>query len=260
MSTYNFDPVTPWPMPAREDCAFYTCMDIVPGESIEGVNWDIRGKFPGYIGNYPVAGKHVLDVGTASGFLAFSAEEAGAASVTAVDARHAQEFNRIPFKGSRYIEDRQGWIDDTDHYLTQLKNSFWYSWHKRRSKVEVVYTPVSDYWRWNRKFDVVIAGAIVEHISDPIPFLASLAGLASEAVIIAFTPVLPDEKLVMQAMNKWDNPAFNYSWWEISLGLYKTIFVNLGFSVELAPAQALCHEYDPPLMVDRPTIIARRLP
>lgn len=246
-------------MPARENCAFYTCMEVVPGETVEEVNWDIRDRFEDYIGGYPLAGKTVLDVGTASGFLAFSAEEAGASHVTAVDARHAREFNRIPFKGTKYTDDREGWIADTEVYLNQLKNSFWYTWHKRRSKIEVVYTPAATLWGWERQFDVVIAGAIVEHVSDPIPFVANLASLAREALIIAFTPVLPDETLEAHAMNGWDNPAFNYSWWAVSIGTYKRILTNLGFSCELAAAKALCNEYDPPLLVERPTIIAKRL-
>lgn len=259
MHDTNFSPIRPWPKPAREDCSFYTCMDFPDGETVEAVNWDIRGRFPDYLGNYPLAGKSVLDVGTASGFLAFSAEQAGARSVTAIDARDAKEFNRIPFKGTSYSDERELWVRDTNAYLKRLKSSFWYGWHKNNSKAEVVYTPVSDLWAWDRRFDVVVAGAIVEHISDPIPFISSLAGLANEAVIIAFTPVLPTSELVLTAMNSWDNPTFNYSWFALSVGMYQRIFVNLGFSVELAAATALCHEYDPPLLVERPTVIARRL-
>ena len=259
MNDFDFAPVRPWAMPAREDCSFYTCMDFPDGETVEAVNWDIRSRFEDYIGNYSVAGKSVLDVGTASGFLAFSAEQAGATSVTAIDARDAREFNRIPFAGTGYTDDRHAWIQDTNAYLNRLKASFWYGWHKNESKAEVVYTPVADLWAWERRFNVVVAGAIVEHISDPVPFLSALAGLADEAVIIAFTPVLPTSDIVMQAMNSWDNPAFNYSWFALSVGMYQRIFVNLGFSVELAPAKALCHEYDPPLLVERPTVIARRL-
>lgn len=255
----DFTPVTPWPKPDREDCSFYTCMDFPDGETVEAVNWDHRGLFAEYVGNYPVAGKSVLDVGTASGFLAFSAEQAGARSVTAIDGRDAREFNRIPFLGTGYTDDRAAWVRDTNVYLQRLKASFWYGWHKYQSKVDVVYTPVADLWAWERRFDVVIAGAIVEHISDPVPFISNLCGLANEAVIIAFTPVLPTQDMVMQAMNGWDNPAFNYSWFALSVGMYQRLFTNLGFSCELAPAKALCNEYDPPMMVERPTVIARRM-
>src|SRR5215471_20475326 len=86
----------PWPMPARSECGWYHSMDFPNGESVVG-EWDIRGRFDQYIGNYPVAGKTVLDVGTASGFLAFEAERRGAKGATAIDARYPTDLDRIPF-------------------------------------------------------------------------------------------------------------------------------------------------------------------
>jgi hypothetical protein len=256
----DFTPVKPWPLPARDECFFYTCMDLPDGEAIEGANWDIRGRFETYIGGVDVAGKSVLDVGTASGFLAFSAEAAGAARVMAVDALHAQEFHRVPFQGSPYTERRRKWIADTNHYLDGLKRSFWYSWHKRGSAVKAVYMPAVDLWKWHERFDIVIAGAIVEHISDPIPFIHTLARLAKETVVVAFTPVGSSDEQLMRTMNDWDQPNFNYTWWELSIGLYRRVFGNLGFEVELTTAQALCNELDPPRIVEQPTLIARRRP
>jgi predicted nicotinamide N-methyase len=205
-----------------------------------------------------VAGKTVLDVGTASGYVAFAAEEAGASRVTALDAPDAGEFERIPFRGSAFTERHGEWVGHTDQYLTALKKSFWYSWHKKKSGVEAVYAPVSALRAWDRTFDVVIAGAIVEHISDPVPFIASLARLAREAVIIAFTPHLPTEDQVMTTMNDWSNPVYDYSWWMLSLGLYRRVFANLGFAITTVPAVARCNEYDFPLDVTRPTIVAVR--
>lgn len=259
MNDSDFRPVRPWPLPQRRECDFYTCMDIKDGETVENVHWDIRGRFESYVGGFDFTNKSVLDVGTASGFLAFSAEAAGASAVTALDALNADEFNRVPFKDNAYIGDRRTWIAGTNGYLNALKKSFWYTWHKRRSKVEVVYAPASQLWRWNRRFDVVIAGAIVEHMSDPIAFLTCLAGLATDTVIIAFTPVLLSDEAFMQPMNTWSDPAFDYSWWELSLGLYNRIFSNLGFSVSLSTASAICHEYDPPRLIERPTLIAKRM-
>ncbi len=254
----SFTPVDPWPRPSREDCGFYHCLNFPAGETIENANWDLRGRFESYIGGYPVRGKSVLDVGTASGFLAFSAEEAGAASVTAVDALHAREFERIPFKDSLHTADRRLWIAETEENLKRLKNGFWYAWHKKGSSVDVVYAPVSQLWRWDRKFDVVIAGAIVEHLSDPVPFLTALAGLASEAVIIAHTQVVDSEQQFMETLNSWDIPQFNYSWWILSKGLYNRVFGNLGFECEFAATTAKCNELNPPIEVGKPTIIARR--
>src|SRR4249920_1356812 len=71
-----FEPVEPWPLPRREDCFFYHDLDL-PGGTTIGGHWDIRGHFDQYIGNQTLNGKKVLDVGTASGFLAFGAEQGG---------------------------------------------------------------------------------------------------------------------------------------------------------------------------------------
>src|ERR1700730_432219 len=126
-----FEPVSPWPPPKREDCYFYHSLTLTSGQEIEGF-WDIRGMFDQYIGNYQLAGKTVLDVGTASGFLAFAAERAGA-TVTAMDARTAREYAVIPFGRSAYHLNRSEFLTRTDAFLLALKNSFWYAWHDLNS-------------------------------------------------------------------------------------------------------------------------------
>jgi hypothetical protein len=154
----------------------------------------------------------------------------------------------------------------TETWLRQLKNSFWYSWHDQDSKVQVVYAPLADLPFWGRKFDVVIAGAIVEHLSDPVTVIGNIAQLASEAVIIAFTPVTDTEELAMKPAIAWDNPELDYTWWELSRGLYKQVFGNLGFQVEFVNARAIANRGEilstdlrtPQTPVIRPTIIARR--
>jgi 2-polyprenyl-3-methyl-5-hydroxy-6-metoxy-1,4-benzoquinol methylase len=243
----------PWPMPDQLDCVFYHSLTYPDGQSIDGA-WDIRGIFQQYIGNYPIIGKTLLDVGTAGGFLAFEAERAGA-KVTALDALRASEFGRIPYKGSLYDTDRRAHDEQTEAWFTRLKNGFWYSWHQYASSVEMVYAPLSRLPYWERKFDVVLAGAIFDHLSDPVKVIGDLAGLAREALIIAFTPVTDSKWQFMETVTDWTNPAHNFTFWMLSRGLYERVFANLGFSVEIVSAKARTggDEYT------RPTIIARRL-
>lgn len=107
-------------------------------------------------------------------------------------------------------------------------------------------------------FDVVIAGAIVEHVSDPVAFIDSLARLADEALIIAFTPVAPTDELLMRTMNDWATAALNYSWWELSRGLYRRLFTNLGMECRFVPSVATCNQDGYTREVWRETIIATR--
>jgi hypothetical protein len=231
-------------------------MDFPDGESVEG-QYDIRGRFDRYIGGYPIKGKTFLDVGTASGFLAFSAEAAGAI-VTATELKSVSELSLIPFKENNYYatDDLQAWEAETDAYYNRGKNAFWYAWHKYRSQVTVSYTPLQRLRYTSERFDVVNAGAILEHLSDPVSAIGTFTRLAKEAVIIPFTPVLNTEKLIIRPFTDFANPVNYFTWWSLSRGMFRRIFLNCGFEIELVNAGA----YDADLGVDvkRPTIVARR--
>ena len=229
-------------------------MDFPDGDFVAGA-WDIRGGFDQYIGNYPISGKTVLDVGTASGFLAFEAEKRGA-HVTAIDALNPTDFERISHAGSLYHVDRRAWAAETAKWLQGLKNGFWFAHQKFASKVEMVYLPLAQLPFWGGRFDVVIAGAIIEHLANPVPVLADLAAIANEAVIIAFTPVEDSDEQFMRTANDWSNPgpSHSFTWWTLSRGLYRRVFGNLGFDVDFVTSVASYAggQYS------RPTIVARR--
>jgi hypothetical protein len=253
MTLAMFDPAPPRPIPAPEHCSFYHSMDFEDGSRVIGP-WDIRGRFAQYIGNYPVTGKTLLDVGTASGFLAFEAEKSGA-TVTALEGFSVAEYCQLHFAGLLYHEDRAAFNSGNEGWFETLKNSFWYGWHKTNSKVEMVYAPMTALPYWRRRFDVVLAGAVLEHLSDPVSVIWSLTQLATEAVIIAFTPIILEEEMLMKTASPWDDPKNNFTWWNLSLGLYRRIFANVGFDIEIVPAIALAGGVEH----SRPTIIARRV-
>jgi 2-polyprenyl-3-methyl-5-hydroxy-6-metoxy-1,4-benzoquinol methylase len=227
-------------------------MTYPDGEVVNG-SWDIRGKFNEYIGNYPVKDKTILDVGTASGFLAFNAEAAGGI-VTALEAASTAEFKRLPIKDMEYFSRRREWQKFYNEiHLIPLKNSWWYGFHKFGSSCKLMYSPIEDLYDWDDQFDVVIAGAIIEHISDPVTFIGAMARVAREALIIAFTEVLATDDLLMAPAVGMD-PVHDYMWWVLSRGLYRKIFANVGFDVEFVTARATHNTVE----YTRPTIIAKR--
>lgn len=247
----------PWRMVDRNECYFYHNMQFPDGDAVTG-SWLIP-DFSNYIGGYQLKGKTVLDVGTATGYLAFSAEQAGAASVTALDAASSAEFRQVPFAAAPSYTAIKAWREMwTQKNLIPVKNSWWYCWHKYKSKARCVYAPIQDLYEWETQFDVVLAGAIVEHLSDPVSAIGAWCKIAKEAVIIAFTPVIETDTLGMSPMTDWRDEKFNYAWYQLSKGLYNRVFDNCGFDVEYTIARAR-NNHDPSIPIqERPTIIARR--
>jgi SAM-dependent methyltransferase len=248
---------TPWPKPPVEQCYWYHTAQFPDGETIQGT-WTIP-DFADYVGGYDLRGKTVLDIGTASGFLGFAAEKAGA-TVTALDAATTREFRHVPFAASASYQDIVGSRETLTKYnLTPTKNSWWYSWHKLSSKVKCVYAPIPDLYEWDTQFDVVMAGAIIEHLSDPVYSIGAWARVAKEAVIIPFTDVFETDDLLMRPMTPWNDPAFYYAWWQLSRGLYVRLFDILGFDVEFVTSHAKHNAAEIGQQdAQRPTIIARR--
>lgn len=258
MHPHQFTAVTPPPIPQRAECVFYHTIDLPNNELIQA-EWDIRGYFEDYIGHYPLRGKTVLDVGTASGFLTFAAEQAGAV-VTSLDARDSTEFTRVPFEKSVYHQDRATFIEQTNDYLKMLRNSYWYCWHKLGSKAELISAPLSLLPFWERRFDVVLAGAITEHLSDPVTVIGNLAKLAKEALIIAFDPVVATDEMILTAPSTWRDPKpeHAFTWFFISRGIYSQVLNNLGFEVEFVDAHAVANFAGHTEPTRRTTVIARR--
>ncbi|MCJ2141131.1 class I SAM-dependent methyltransferase [Methylobacterium sp. E-066] len=248
----------PWLSTEHDKRYWYHSMSFPDGEAVRG-SWTIE-NFDQYIGGYDLNGKTVLDVGTASGFLAFNAERSGAV-VTGFDAATTHEFRHFPFASSLSYKDiitsRDVWEREN---LIPIKNSWWYAWRKFNSQSKCVYAPMAELYEWPEKmFDVVMAGAIVEHLSDPVYAIGAWARLAKEAVLIPFTNVLPLDDLVIHPITNLDNPNIFYVWWHLSRGLYTKIFDNLGFDIAFTQAHAL-HNDDAsgPQLATRPSIIATR--
>jgi hypothetical protein len=87
---------------AVADCDFYHTMDL-PISWLRTGQWDLRVRFDQYVGGVSLAGRTVLDVGAASGFLSFEAERRGA-TVTSFEAAHAGQYRVLPFAAPESAE------------------------------------------------------------------------------------------------------------------------------------------------------------
>src|SRR5262245_43660718 len=101
---------TPRHVESIEECYFYHTMEL-PNLGVQHGHWDLRNRFRDYTGAVDVAGKSVLDIGTATGFLSFEAERFGATHVVSFDMSDVRQQIFVPFKGRPYREDYESWIE-----------------------------------------------------------------------------------------------------------------------------------------------------
>ena len=118
------------------DCYFYHTMEL-PGHGVMNGDWDLRPRVDDYLGKVVFAGKRVLEIGPASGFLTFEMEKRGAevASVE-VTAEHGWDF--VPYPASKLDEV----FGPRRIVMERLKNSYWFGHAAQHSKARVYYGDV----------------------------------------------------------------------------------------------------------------------
>lgn len=238
-----------------EDCFFYHAMDL-PGFGLVRGHWDLRGRFDDYIGGVTVAGKSVLDVGTATGFLSFEAEKKGAARILSFDMSDARQQTFLPFKNKLYYRDPKRWAEVYGAEIEQWKNAYWLCHRLLESKAEVYYGSVYELPTELGQFDIAIVGSVLEHLNDQITALASIARLARETIVIV-SPLLPTEERIARFESLASNPDADFTWWTYSLGVYREVFAMLGFSIAKVSHAKYCYMYGDELK-ERATIVAVR--
>ena len=223
-------------------CEFYHTMDV-PGFGVVHGHWDLRGRFADYVGGVDVTGKSVLDVGTATGFLSFEAEKHGASRVMSFDMSDVRQQTLLPFKDNLYYRDRERWADE-EHgpYMDRWKNAYWLCHRLLGSQAEVAYGNVYDMPVGLGQYDVVIVGSVVEHLSDQITALGSIARLVKETLVIV-TPLIESDEPVAHFAGRAAAPVNDYTWWIYSVGVYREVLGMLGFRIERITRGEFFHDY-----------------
>jgi SAM-dependent methyltransferase len=239
-----------------EDCFFYHTVEL-PGFGLVHGHWDLRGRFDDYVGGVGVAGKSVLDAGAATGHLSFEAERRGAARVVSHDMSDVRQQTLVPFRDNLYSRDREAWAARYGAEIERWKNAYWLCHRLYGSRAEVFYGDVYDLPPALGPFDVSIVGSLLEHLSDPVTALASIARLTKETIVVV-TPLLDTEERIARFEPTADNPAYDFTWWTYSLGLYREVFGVLGF--RLAHVTRAVYHYDyGDLQLERATLVAVRV-
>ncbi len=210
-------------------CFFYHAMEL-PGFGLVPGQWDLRGRFDEYVGGVELAHREVLDVGTATGFLSFEAEKRGAARVLSFDMSDARQQTFLPFKEKPYYRDPERWREQYGAEIEQWKNAYWLCHRLLSSKAEVYYGNIYGLPAELGQFDVAIVGSVLEHLSDQITALASIARLTRKTIVI-ISPLLQTDERIARFESLASNPAADFTWWTYSLGVYREVLGMLGFSI-----------------------------
>ena len=212
-----------------ENCFFYHTMEL-PGLGVVRGHWDLRGRFDDYVGGVSVAGKSVLDIGAATGFLSFESERRGASRVVSFDLGDARQQTFVPFKDNWQYRDYEGFMADHAVGIQKWKDAYWLCHRLLQSKAQVFYGDINHLPKALGQFDVALVGSVLEHLNDQISALGSIARLTKETMVIV-TPVLQTEERIALLAPTADHPEQDYTWWTYSVGAYREILKLLGFSI-----------------------------
>jgi SAM-dependent methyltransferase len=229
-SLFATPPVSDAPL---TQCNWYHVMDIPGLEQPTPGLWDLRGSFAEYIGHVDLVGRSVLDIGAASGFLSFSAEEAGAREVVSFDIDIGERQNLLPFKDSLYYRDHSTWARERTMRFDMWKNAYWLAHRSYRSKARVVYGDIYNLPFPLGVFDVIIFCAVLEHMADPIRAIASVARHAADRMILGvWIPDQAEKSPLAWFLGSADRPGDSGVFWAYSIPLYREILAMLGFEIE----------------------------
>lgn len=168
-----------------DDCYFYHKMDL-PGLGTVGGEWDLRDREGAYLGDVPLSGRRVLELGTASGGLCRYMDGQGA-EVVGFDLSPEHSWDLVPF--ARFDVDalREGHRE----HIRRLNNAWWLVHRACGLRARLVHGTVHDIPGSIGRVDVSTACAILLHLRDPFQALANAARLTDEAMVV--TEVHPEQ-------------------------------------------------------------------
>lgn len=216
------------------DCLWYHTMEI-PGYGLVEGQWDLRDGIAAYAGNVDLAGKRVLEVGTASGYVCRHLEAQGA-QVVSYDLSEEQKWDVVPYA---YV-DVESVIAQRKGLVRKLNNGWWLAHRVFGSQARVVYGTAYDIPVEIGTVDAALYGAILLHLRDPFLALYNGLRLARETAIVTEivnnrrppvesggTP--PDGRPSMEFLPDWTLGAPLDTWWFLTPEIVQAYIGVLGF-------------------------------
>ena len=169
-------PVEPAPI---EQCYFYHSTDI-PGHGRVDGEWDLASGIEAYLGHVDFAGRTVLDVGAATGFLTFHMERAGA-RVISYDLSPEQGWDIVPLSS----------LDAAEHarvrkqHIGAINAGYWLCHQAFASSARMAHGTVYAMNEALGPVDVSVFGSILLHLRDPFLALHNALRLTTQTVVVA---------------------------------------------------------------------------
>ena len=207
------------------DFVWYHAFELPDGRVLPGA-WDLRGHERDYLGGVDVAGKRVLELGPATGYLTFYMERMGA-EVVSFEAGFDVSIDVLPVKGR---DDPEGKLHVMQDTIDRNHDAWWYLHRTLGSSATFVQGDIYDMPADLGTFDITLVGAILLHLREPWGALSQAARLTTETVIVTEPlqdDLQPPESNIMRFSPSAEHHVTN--WWSIYPGTVVSMLSRLGF-------------------------------
>jgi len=245
-----------------DDCSFYHSAELPEGEVVGA--WDLRGSESAYLGEIPLEGRRVLELGPASGALTRWMERQGAA-VVCFEAGYDAAIDLVPVPGCDLARERSEAMRGEG--VAGVQNSWWYLRRRLESKARMVYGDIYRLPGDLGRFDVAVFGAILLHLRDPFSALAEAARMTEDTIVVVdlIQGGLDSETEGLARFDPLGSMEYRAIWWALSPGAVIAMLRRLGFGhtrvVYHKQRHHLGHRLDEPeTMMEMFTVVARRQP
>lgn len=224
----SFRYAEPMPVNDASECFFYHSVDLPFSGPIKG-HWDLRGVEADYTGRVNFAGKRVLDIGAASGFISFWMERQGA-EVVSFDLADGAEWDVVPHYLVR--DQLKGIRAAQGATLAKLKRAYWLAHREYGSNAKAAYGNVYAIPKEIGPFDVVFVGMVVGHMQDVFETLYQAAAVCDHTMVVTSIFEKHEGPFARFAPQPADASNLRIKhWWGLNIEVVSQMLGVLGFQV-----------------------------
>src|ERR1700733_1363854 len=241
------------------DLVWYHATELPDGGVRPGA-WALRGHETDYLGGVGVAGKRVLELGPATGYLTFYLERMGA-EVVAFEAGFDVGIDLLPVQGREHPEERLRVMQET---IDRNHDGWWYLHEQFGSSAKFVQGNIYDMPGDLGSFDITLVGAILLHLREPWGAMSQAASRTTETMIVT-EPLQDDEQPPEANVMRFSPSAEHHmtNWWSIYPSAVVAMLSRLGFGRTETTLHTQRHHLAPDIAADAMdqrmyTVVGRR--